>query len=87
MRIWSMAPVAVLIDGPLRGDLVPVELTDRRLAQRYVTVLVPVLDEVRETMDWTETRYSRCPLRKVRTDPDEPWEYLWWDRPERPRAT
>jgi len=79
-----MAPLAVLIDGPLEGDQFPVKITDRRLPQLVLTVPVPVFDEDHETFDWAETRYMRLQLLAARTDPDQPWKYFWLDRPERP---
>lgn len=73
--------MAHLTEGPLDGDLVPVELIDRRLPPQFLTLPAPVLHEDTELFDWTDARYARAPIHKTRHDPDEPWRYVWWDRP------
>jgi hypothetical protein len=74
-----MAHTAILTDGPLAGDRVPVELTDRSLPPQFLVLPVPVLDEDREQMSWRDVRYARLQLFRTRTDPTEPWSYVCWD--------
>ncbi|MBL8929152.1 MAG: hypothetical protein JNL54_03400 [Kineosporiaceae bacterium] len=79
MRPWGMAPTALLTDGPLAGDRIPVELTDGPLPPQYLTLAVPVLDEDREEITWRDVRYARLQLFRTRTDPTAPWDYVCWD--------
>lgn len=76
-----MAATALLRDGPLAGDLVPVELSDGPLPPPFLMLASPVLDERSERFSWAEARYARSPVYKTRYDPAVPWAYFWWDRP------
>jgi hypothetical protein len=67
-------PYAILTDGPLAGDVVPVALQPWRLPPDQLDVPVLHLDEDVEEVSWRSERYRRSPLLRVRR-PEDPWEY------------
>lgn len=79
MQSWGMAHTALLTDGPLAGDRIPVELTDRSLPPQFLVVPVPSLDEAREETSWRDMKYARLQLFRTRSDPMAPWEYYLWE--------